>query len=91
MADYRVRMIKGKIRFQDRLYTLRLIDFGSDCGKYWVGSIQLELQLIDVEDNCRYTSDEARCVDEAIFFYVAAHEFKLSDEKLRQVILEHIE
>lgn len=77
---------RDKIEFNGRLYDLRLIDFGEEWGRYFVSSIQLEDLLIDEES--RYTSVEAREVDEAIFYYVPVHYFKLSDYNLRDTILD---
>jgi len=37
-----------------------------------------------------YPLDEARVVDELIFFFIPAHWFKLSDEELRDMILPNL-
>jgi hypothetical protein len=78
-------MMKDRVEFRNRLYNLRLIDFGEDWGVYFVASIQLERLLWDNEYG--YTSDEAQWVDELIFYFIPAHYFKLYDDELRDKIL----
>lgn len=81
-------MYKDKVEFKNRLYNLRLIDFGEGWGNYFVGSTQL-LGLLLNEDQS-YTCEEAIVVDELIFYFVPTHYFKLSDRKLRDRILSEI-
>ncbi|HMQ05064.1 MAG TPA: hypothetical protein PKD26_14180 [Pyrinomonadaceae bacterium] len=81
-------MPKDGAEFNGRVYALRLIDFGEGWGNYFVGSMHLEYLLIN-EDHS-YTSDEARHVDELIFYFIPVHYFKLSDDELRDKILEEI-
>lgn len=81
-------MMKDAVEFKGRLYALRLLDFGEDWGKYFVASIHLEHLLLD--EHWGYTCEEARYVDELIFYFVPAHYFKLSDNDLRDKILEEI-
>lgn len=78
-------MYRDRVAFKDRWYNLRLIDFGEGWGNYFVGSAQL-LGLLLNEDQ-GYTCEEAIAVDELIFYFVPSHYFKLSDKKLRDVIL----
>jgi len=81
-------MYRDRVEFRNRLYNLRLIDFGEGWGNYFVGSAQL-LRLL-LNDNQSYTCDEAESVDELIFYFVPAHYFKLSDENLKDRILSEI-
>lgn len=81
-------MYRERVEFQGRHYALRLIDFGKDWGNYFVGSVHLEHVLIS--DDQTYVCDEAQWVDELIFYFVPAHYFKLSDDALRDKILEEI-
>lgn len=81
-------MPKDGVEFKDRIYALRLIDFGEDWGNYFVGSMHLEYLLINEDQS--YTCKEARFVDELIFYFVPAHYFKLSDDELRDRILDEI-
>jgi hypothetical protein len=81
-------MYKDKVSFRDRLYNLRIVDFGEDWGNYYVGSTQLLARLVN--DDQSYTCDEAHAVDEMIFYFVPAHYFKFSDSRMRQQILREI-
>lgn len=81
-------MYRDRVEFKNRLYNLRLIDFGEDWGNYFVGSAQLLTLLLNEDQS--YTCEEARGVDELIFYFVPAHYFKLSDRKLRDRILSEI-
>ncbi len=81
-------MYKDYVEFNGRLYALRLIDFGPECGNYFVGSAQLLALLWN--DDTGYTSDEARWVDELIFYFIPTHYFKLLDVELRDKILSKI-
>lgn len=77
-----------KIEFAGKQYALRLIDFGVDWGTYCVGSTQLLNLLID--EGSRYTSDEARRVDEEIFYFIPVHYYRFSDSRLKSMILSEI-
>jgi hypothetical protein len=89
MADYSQRMTKDQVEYNGRLYGLRSIHFGDDWGgPYWVASAQLQDMVWDEENG--YPSDEARAVDELIFFFIPSHWFKLSDEGLRDMILPNL-
>ena len=79
-------MYRDRVEFRNRLYNLRLIDVGDDWGNYFVGSTQL-LSLLSNEDQS-YTCEEAVGVDELIFYFVPTHYFKLSDQKLKDRVLE---
>ena len=81
-------MPKDGVEFKGRNYALRLIDFGENWGNYFVGSMHLEYLLINEDQS--YTCNEARSVDELIFYFVPAHYFKLSDAKIRDKILDEI-
>lgn len=81
-------MFKDKVEYKGRTYRLRLIDFGTDWGVYFVASSQL-MELLR-NDESGYTCDEARRVDELIFYYIPTHYFKLSDNDLRQTIFEEL-
>lgn len=81
-------MMKDAVEFKGRRYALRLLDFGEHWGKHFVASIHLEHLLLD--ENWGYTCEEARYVDELIFYFVPAHYFRLSDDDLRDKILEEI-
>ncbi|MBX3294884.1 MAG: hypothetical protein KF762_04170 [Acidobacteria bacterium] len=81
-------MYKDYVELNGRLYALRLIDFGSERGVYFVGSAQLLSLLWD--DDSGYTSDDAKWVDELIFYFIPTHYFKLSDVELRDKILDEI-
>ncbi len=81
-------MYRDRVEFKNRLYNLRLIDFGEDWGNYYVGSSQLNTLLLNEDQS--YTCEEAQGVDELIFYFVPAHYFKLSDRKLRDLILSEI-
>jgi hypothetical protein len=83
-----VKMYRDKVEFQNRLYNLRLIDFGEDWGKYFVASTQLLNKLWD--DESGYTCEEAVGVDELIFYFVPTHYFRFPDSKLKSVILSEI-
>lgn len=78
-------MYRDRVEFRNRLYNLRLVDFGEDWGNYFVGSTQLLNLLLD--DDQGYTCAEAIDVDELIFYFAPAHYFKLPDEALRDRIL----
>ena len=80
--------IEYKVEFKGKLYGLRLIDFGEEWGIYYVASAQLMWLLLN--NDCSYTSDEARHVDELIFYFIPAHYFRLSDDELRDKILDEI-
>lgn len=81
-------MTNYQVEFKDKLYELRLIDFGKDWGNYYVASTLLLGLLLDEDQG--YTCEEARYVDELIFYFIPIHYFKLSDDKLRDKILEEI-
>ena len=81
-------MLRDSIQFQGKPYIVRLIDFGKDRGKYYAASTLL-LRLL-LHDDCSYTSDEARYVDELIFYFIPTHYFKLLDDNLRDKILSEI-
>ena len=81
-------MPKDGVEFKGRIYVLRHIDFGEDWGNYFVGSTHLEHLLIN--EDMSYTCECARYVDELIFYFVPAYYFKLSDDELRDKILEEI-
>ncbi|MGQ0540257.1 MAG: hypothetical protein ACT4O9_00230 [Blastocatellia bacterium] len=70
-------MYRDRVEFKNRLYNLRLIDFGEEWGTYFVGSTQLNNALWD--DDKGYTFDEAVSVDELIFYFVPTHYFKFPD------------
>lgn len=81
-------MPRDEVDFRGRDYTLRLIDFGKEWGDYFVGSMHLQALLFDEEKG--YTCQEARHVDEMIFYFIPPHYFKLSDDDLRDKILDEI-
>lgn len=81
-------MYRDRVEFKNRLYGLRLIDFGEDWGNYFVGSTQLNNALWD--DDLGYTCDEAMSVDELIFYYVPTHYFKFPDSILKDKILSEL-
>lgn len=83
---YVLRMYRDYVEFKGRLYALCLIDFGPEWGSYFVGSAQLHALLWD--DNNGYTCDQAKWVDQLIFYFVPTHYFKLSDDALRDKILD---
>ncbi len=81
-------MQRDRIAYKDRLYNLRLIDFGEAWGNYFVASTQLLSLLLD--GDCSYTCDEASYVDEEIFYFIPTHYFRLPDDKLKERILSKI-
>lgn len=84
----KVKRTYDSVEFQGRIYKLRLIDFRPEWGRYFVASTQLNQLLYD--HNTGYTSDEARSVDELIFYFIPTHYFKLSDFRLRKKIPDEI-
>ncbi len=86
--DFRDCMYRDQVQFNGGFYNLRLIDFGDDWGVYFVASIHLEHLLWDDEHG--YTCEQARYVDELIFYFIPAHYFKLDDDALREKILDEI-
>lgn len=82
-------MYKYKVEFKGRYYYFRLIDFGPGWGNYYVASVQLERLLWNDEHG--YTCDEARWVDEMVFYYVGTNYLRLCDDELRRTILEELQ
>lgn len=76
------------IQFNGRDYKTRTLDFGGEFGVLTVASITLDRLLMTDDEN--YVSSEARFVDEQIFFFISASDFKLSDEALATKILQEI-
>lgn len=77
------------IEFQGRLYKVRSLYIDEEWGgPYWIGSSQLSSRVWDDEDG--WPTYEAQQVDELIFFYIPTHWFKLSDKKLRAMILPNL-
>lgn len=76
------------IQFNNRHYKIRDIYIPA-YGYRIVASTMLSNKLMN-EEGSNYVSDEARHVDERIFFYISPTQFGLSDKKLRKVISESL-
>ena len=75
------------IIFNDRTYKGRRINI-EGYGNYLVASRSLSNNLLD--ENYNYKSEEAKQVDENIFFFINPVDFKLSDALLAQTILKSL-
>lgn len=82
-------MYCDSIEFNGRLYKTRIIDFGEDWGVFKVASRHLDHLLVDKRGS--YTTEDARFVDEQIFYFIAPARFRLSDKRLKDRILWEID
>jgi len=80
---------EGYLQFEGSQYKVREVDLGKGWGRCAIASMQLESTLLGEQN--RYVSEEARLVDENIFFFIPTHWFKLSDDQLRCRILMEVE
>lgn len=74
------------ITLHHQTFPLREIEF--DFGIRHISTDDLNKLIMDETGN--YTSEEARMVDEVIFYYVGQEEIGLEDEVLRERILGEI-
>lgn len=75
------------IYFANRKYKCRRLKI-KGWGEYLVASEFLQRKLLN--SNFEYYSDEAREVDEAIFFFISSIDFGLSDKKLSEKIIKSL-
>lgn len=75
------------IIFQNKKYKSRQLQI-TGWGNYYVASTRLERMLFD--QNGRYKSEEAKNIDEQIFFYIKPFQFKLRDKELGKEILKDL-
>lgn len=78
----------GSIHFNGKDYPIRKLDLGEELGILTVASTTLDRLLMTKVEN--YVSKEAQYIDEQIFYFISASDFRLSDEKLTQKILASI-
>ncbi len=76
------------IAFENKEYKCRRINI-KGWGNYLVASTFLQKKLINEE--CQYNSDEARIIDEGIFFFINPNYYKLHDSKLAKEILKSLQ
>ncbi len=75
------------IKYNNRGYKVRILNV-DDLGFVNICSNILNRLLVDGDSN--YVSDEARYIDEQIFYFIAPSSFKLSDKDLVHKILEEM-
>lgn len=80
--------MKESIQFNGKDYRTRTLDFGEEFGILTIASTTLDRLLMTGSED--YVSKEAKHVDEQIFYFIAASDFRLSDENLVEKILENI-
>lgn len=74
------------IKLNNREFPLREVEF--DFGKRLISTETLNEQITDAQG--RYTSEEARVIDESIFYYVDHHSIQLAEDSLCAKILSEI-
>lgn len=78
----------GTIKFSDSVFPYRLINIKGWGKNLMISTLDLQNQLITNHD-C-YCSEEARKVDEQVFFFVSENEINLPESGLSKIILESL-
>lgn len=76
------------IKFNNKHYGLRKLLF--PFGTRLVATTDLNESLFDMK-SLDYVSEEARVIDESIYFFVESEQLKLDDEKLVDYILKNVQ
>ena len=73
------------IIFNNKEHLLRLIDL-PDIGSVFIGTLDLEAELLKEDGSGGFVSDEAEEVDQQIYYYVEEDQIDLSDEELLKLV-----
>jgi hypothetical protein len=70
--------------FNNQIFKVREIDY-PNCGNVLISTIALNELLMT--DDATYSSEEARIIDEQIFYFVEDDEIELDEKDLTEVII----
>ena len=71
------------IMFDDKLHETKWMKL-PEFGNVLIAKTSLRNLLLD--DDCEYTSEKAKIIDESIFFYVEDEEFNMSNKSLSKLM-----
>lgn len=75
------------IMFDDKLHETKWMKL-PEFGNVLIAKTILRNLLLD--DDCEYTSEEAKVIDESIFFYVEDDEFNMRNKSLSKIIISQL-
>lgn len=78
-------MLVDVMPFNGGEYMVRVLEL-PEIGSVYVGTLELEADLLDEDGSGDFVSDEAEEVDAQIYYYVEEDQIKLSDEELLKLV-----
>lgn len=77
------------VTFNNRIFPVRTVDIPGYGNGLAIATVELSGQLMDAEGP-DYVSEEAKALDESVFFYVDKQEIGMPEDELVEVVLYHL-